>query len=111
MIMDNIVIFYNEDISNKLEGITRFMINQTEYSPGDGINYLLKFIANQTGWPYATLRIFKGVNNRFYIAPDPIQINQTLSIVKKSEIIDFYSKLNKNIRYINESQNTEKKEG
>jgi len=99
---DNIIIFYKGDISPKLEGITRIMIGQTEYSTGDGINQLLKMIVNKTGWRYASLRVLKGLNDHFYIAPDPVQMNLTMSIIKKSEILDYYNELSKQIRFIKE---------
>ncbi len=100
--MDNITIFYKDEISPKLEGITRIMINSTEYSPGDGLNKLLEMLVKETNWKYASLRIFKSHNNKYYISPDPVEINRTLSVIRKSDIIAAYTKMNQHIRYVKE---------
>lgn len=100
--MDNIIIFYKDEISPQLEGITRILINQTEYSPGDGINKILESLVKETNWRYASLRVFKSYNDKYYISPDPVEINKTLSIIRKSDILDAYTKVGKYIRFVKE---------
>ena len=91
----NIKIYYHDNITIDFRGIDKIEIDNVKVNVWDGINEILKYIQDESGYKDIGIRY---TNNT--LIPSPVEFNQITDFNIKRNILQIFKKINDNIEFI-----------
>ena len=91
-----IIIYYHDKINIDFSGIDNIEIDDIKLSKWDGIEQILKYLQNESGYKDIGIRY---MNNT--LIPSPVEFNQITDYNIKRKTLQIFKDINNDIEFVN----------